>query len=354
MLGVERDAVIIHACGHFSVIGRPAPPRLAKNAGYGGMACGNALGNDRLDGPSLHGQVLGQFIGNKIFPVDVVRVRQDGAVPGRLHFLPALEGPVPGFVQAAQGLVFHFEPFPEPRLRRRTITEFHVFQVAHVIDLGPVDNVGLAPEVPPQEGRLVLDDPGRLAEELENPLAHLRMVEAKPGRSLGFDSYAVRRHEFGVRVFFPDPFRGGVDINLDDDPKPEFPGEVDERPQGAEIILAFFRLAGGPLHPATDRIEPEALDLLQVFFPETRRVSRHFLKHRRPRLSSGIPDRNGKKVLVLGGSESRPGAPPPKQEKGPNQGRRRRFIGVELHCCFSPVPLFLKDSPTTLSRTGAP
>ena len=221
---------------------------------------------------------------------------------------------------------FFAEPFPEAGLGRVAVAELDRREVADVIDLGPVDDVGLAPEVPAVEGGLAFERPRGGLEEAEDLLLDAVVVEAEAGRGLRLDGDAVRGHELGVGVTDADPVGRRVDVNLDDDPQARLPGQVGEELEAREIVLPFALFAGRPLDPRPDGVEAEPLDLVDVLLPGLPRLRRHRLEHGRPGLAARVPDRHGEKALglVRSGGGGRQGA----QEKGHGrQGQDARVRG---------------------------
>ena len=88
------------------------------------------------------------------------------------------------------------------------VAELQILRVPEMVNLRPVDDMGLAPEVPSQEGRPVLDDLGGFGEEAEDFLPDLEVVKAEAGSGLGIDGQAVRGDELGVRIFSSHPVGG--------------------------------------------------------------------------------------------------------------------------------------------------
>ena len=347
VFGVDGDAVVVDRSRHLAIVGSPAPDGFAEQAGDGRVAGDNTPRHHRLPRPRFHLQVLGQLVGDVVFPIDIIGVGQDRPEARRVDLVPAQEGTVPGPVEAVEGPVFHLEPIAEPRLGRVAVAELEKLLVPEMINLRPVDDVGLAPEVPSQKRRAILDDLGRLGEEPEDLFPDLEVVETKPGGRLGLDGQAVRGDELGVRIFPPYPVGSRVDIDLDDDSKADLPGPVDDGAQGAEIVPVLLRLAVRSLDPRADGVEAQTFDLFQVLFPQAGRFGRHFFEHRSPGLPSGIPDRDREELILSLGRKNR-------TEKDGQKDRQKRrslwqaFIPEYAHLEFSSFRL-AKESPAALS-----
>ena len=321
-------------------------------------------GRTALTAAALSGQVLGQLVGDELLPVDVVRERQDRPVAGRLDLVPRLDRPVPGLVQGLDGPVLLLQPLPEAGLGRMAVAELDVAEVADVIDLGPVDDVGLAPEVPAVEGGLVLDRLRRLGEEPEDLLPDAVVVEAEPGRRLGLDGDAVRGDELGVGILRLDPVGGGVDVDLEDDLEARLGGQVADGPEGREIVRpSSFSQAVHSIQQRTV-LNPRAL-IWAMSFRQTsgeRGVTASSIGARA--VPPAYQTETGKNPLVL--SPGRPERPSRRRRSGRRARRPAprgalRLVNVmslsssqAAGAAGAPAHRAPKAAPMTLSRCGAP
>src|SRR5436309_10705936 len=101
------------------------------------------------------GEIVGQAVGDKRFPVEIVRVAQDRTEARRFDIGPGRELAVPGAVERGERAILAPKPRAKRRLRRPAVAEL---RVRDVIDLGPIDDVRLTPEIPAVETRIARRD----------------------------------------------------------------------------------------------------------------------------------------------------------------------------------------------------
>jgi len=257
------------------------------------------MGGDQVGGVALAyglvpgGHIIHQFFVDKTLPVDEVGITEDGAEAGRVDLVPAGEIAVPGFVEAGQGAVFIFEPSPEFGPGARAETELGV---GDEVEGGPVDDMGFAPEVPPEESRGGGGHAGGGGVKAEDGLFGVVVVGTHPGGCLGMNLVAAVCLEEGMREIAGHPVGCRIDINLDEHPEPGLFGKPEQEFQVPEIVFSPFRLTGCPFDPGADGIESQGLDLLKVAPPFLFRLWGDGGKHGCPGLPSAIPDRKGKKI----------------------------------------------------------
>src|SRR3954470_5600676 len=114
---------------------------------------GDGVGSIRAtNGIDAQLKIAGDFGADEIPPVEVITVRKDGAAAWRFHLLPTFEVAIPRGIQRREGAIALFEPLAKAGLRVGAEAEFRIGEVR---ELGPVNNVRLAPHIPAvQRGRV--------------------------------------------------------------------------------------------------------------------------------------------------------------------------------------------------------
>src|SRR5881628_4191663 len=138
------------------------------------------------------GEIVGQAVGDERFPVEIVRVAQDRTEARRFDIGPGGELAVPGAVDRGERAILAPKPRAKRRLRRPAITKL---RVRDVIDLGPIDDVRLTPEIPAIEARITRRDTRDGGVEGVDEPADFGVVGAEAGRDLRRNRHAALRHE---------------------------------------------------------------------------------------------------------------------------------------------------------------
>ena len=157
-----------------------------------GVAGDDRLGRDVLDREVAVAQILAELIGDERFPVDVVGIRQDGAHAARLDLTPGVVGAIPGRIERFDTAIFLLQPAAKFADCILAEAEFRIGNVGRV---GPVDHVGLAPQVPTGERRAAANPIGERRVERQVRLTDAGMIEAVAGRRFGNHRRAVRGDE---------------------------------------------------------------------------------------------------------------------------------------------------------------
>src|SRR5216117_874753 len=153
------------------------------------------------------GEIVGQAVGDERFPVEIVRVAQDRTEARRFDIGPGRELAVPGAVERGERAILAPKPRAKRRLRRPAVAEL---RVRDVIDLGPIDDVRLTPEIPAVETRIARRDARHGGVEIIHELPDFRIVGTESWRYLRRDRDAALRDEAGIGIRFTDPVRGRV------------------------------------------------------------------------------------------------------------------------------------------------
>src|SRR2546422_5164556 len=153
-----------------------------------------------------------------LFPYTTLfRSRKNRRSAWGLDLLPALEPSVPGGVQGVQRAVLSLQPLSEACLAVRAETELGIREEREV---SPVDDVGLAPNVPTIESDRAVRLARQGLKEFYDFRAHAGMVDAEAGGRLRFDDEAAPVNKVAVGVALSDPVRGRVEVCLNDDAQP--------------------------------------------------------------------------------------------------------------------------------------
>src|SRR5216117_497470 len=125
------------------------------------------------------GEIARETIGDECLPVEIVRVAQDRTEARRFDIGPGRELAVPGAVERGERAILAPKPRAKRRLRRPAVAEL---RVRDVIDLGPIDDVRLTPEIPAVETRIARRDTRDGGVEGVDEPANFGVVGAESGR----------------------------------------------------------------------------------------------------------------------------------------------------------------------------
>jgi len=156
--------------------------------------------------------------------------------------------------------------------------------------------MGLAPQIPAQEGGTLAGAPGQRRVEIEDGLAHAGMVRTVAGCGLRVHDLAAGGDETGSGEFPANPVRRGVHVDLDDDLQAFSGGQFEQHVDGVEAVLLFGRLPAGPVDPAPDRVEAQAADLAEVPLPGFPLGVGVGFEHGCAGLAPAVPDGHGEEV----------------------------------------------------------
>src|SRR5690349_5002497 len=149
MLRIQAHAVVVDALVHHPVVGiAVAIPEQSKNAGHRGVAGGHVFRPDLLHRKVAQLQVLRELVSGEDTPVDVIGIGKDGVEARRLDLRPIVEIAVPSLLQRVERTVLPAQPLAKTRQRRWAKAELRAWNIG---DLGPVDYMWLAPQVPAEE-----------------------------------------------------------------------------------------------------------------------------------------------------------------------------------------------------------
>ena len=291
VLRIKRGPVEVHLSGHRPVVGLSLPVvRRREQSDPCRMARDDRRRRHLFDCLVAVVQVLAELVGDERLPVDVVGVGEDRAHAAWLDLVPVAEPPVPRLIEFLERAVLHLKPATEAANRVRAKAELGVRDPRRVC---PVDDVRLAPQVPPEKGRTAPRAHGQRRIEGVVCRAHARVIATVARRRLGTNRLPVRRDEQGIRELLAHPLRRRIHVDLQDQLEPLLFGKLQQHVERLEAVLTFDRLARSPVDPGPHRVEAEGLDLPDVFSPDLLFRSRMALDHRRACLAAAVPDGDG-------------------------------------------------------------